>query len=194
MKEEKIKNDLGKRSIGKWALIIIFLIVVILFLLFDLFLARGVWDRQIDDYSSQIECDSRFVDKSETLMVIPLFNNVSIAENKTWCKQTLALNKTLGMHGVYHNYQEFLEPRSEEYIQVGMEEFKKCFGYYPTLFEAPHLALGSENKQTLFKMGFEIRNWGYTLTHKVYHCQDKGIFATRITSNFNLTNNFIDKI
>jgi predicted deacetylase len=189
-----MENSLEKKGLGKRGIILILIGIVVIFLLVDWILMRAVSLRQVDDFSPEIPCNYELVNKSETLLIIPLFNNISVASNKTWCEQTLALNKTLGMHGVYHSYREFLEPRSEDYIRAGMEEFKKCFGYYPSLFEAPQLALSTLNKKTLLDMGFQIRGTSYTLTHKVYHCQDKGIFATRITSNFNLTNKFIDII
>lgn len=193
MENNILKNEKEKKNRGK-QIILILIVVIIIFLLSDLFLARRVWSRQVDDVHPLIPCSMEIFEKTEILMVIPLFNNVSIAENKSWCEEILEMNKTLGMHGVYHGYREFLEPRSEEYIKIGMEEFKKCFGFYPTLFEAPQLALGKENSGILNKMGFQIVGWPYTISHKVYHCQDSGEFSMRVWKDFFITNKLIDYI
>lgn len=170
-----------------------FLVLIVIFLLFILFLwiFRLALPRQLDDVSPEISCENEVLAKSDILMVIPLFDNVSIAENKTWCEKILALNKTLGMHGVYHTYQEFYEPRDKDYVLLGMEEFKKCFGFYPKIFGVPHFALGKENERTLKNMDFSIHNKFYYLTHKVYHCQEKGEFAFKI-GKVQITNKLID--
>ena len=166
--------------------IIFFIILIILFFsFFDLWLARRVLPRQIDDFSDSILCEEEYLEKSSILMVIPLFENKSIAENKTWCKYVLSLDKTLGMHGVYHTYREFLvENRGEDYIRLGMQEFYKCFGFYPEIFEAPQLALSKDNEKTLKSLGFKVRGYPYSLSHKVYHCSDTGRYR----------NSFIDII
>jgi predicted deacetylase len=140
--------------------------------------------RQLDDVNPQIACESSLIDKSETLMVIPLYQNKSIAENRSWCEYLLSLNKTLAMHGVYHTYNEFYTPRDEQYILAGMEEFKKCFGFYPSIFEAPQVALNNSNEVLLKQMGFDVRGYPFQLTHKVYHCSDTGKYS----------NNFVDWI
>jgi predicted deacetylase len=55
---------------------------------------------------------------------------------------------------------------------MGMDEFKKCFGFYPDIFCAPELKLSEENEEILKKMNFTIiTRLGY-ITHKVYHCTD----------------------
>jgi len=170
----KIKKN--KRRIGIYILIFI---LFFLLLISTLLLIRQLNFRQVDDFSPQIFCEKNIIDNSEVLAVIPLFNNVSIAKNKTFCEETLRLNKTLIMHGVYHVYNEFSESRDETYVFLGMEEFKKCFGYYPKVFEAPQLALSKENKKMLEGMGFEVWNYKYQLFHKVYHCSDTGLFSNR---------------
>jgi hypothetical protein len=175
-----MEESLEKNKLGKIGVILILLGVVILFLLVDGVLMRAVSARQVDDFSPQIYCSQEITNKSEILMVIPLYNNISIAENKTWCEQTLRLNKTLGMHGVYHSYNEFLEPRDLEYIKRGMEEFKKCFGYYPRVFEAPQLALNRENRELISSFNMTVNHYGFNALHKVYHCSDTGKFKNRI--------------
>ncbi|MBM3246931.1 DUF2334 domain-containing protein [Candidatus Pacearchaeota archaeon] len=193
----------NKKGISKWRIILIILGIAIVFLIADFILARALWARQVDDFSPQIYCEKEIIEKSEILMVIPLYNNISIAENKTWCQEILALNKTLGMHGVYHTFQEFLEIRDEDYIKNGMREFKKCFGFYhtfqefleirdenyikngmrefkkcfgfyPTLFEAPQLALSKDNEVRLGSLNMSINHHSFNFFHKVYHCSDTG--------------------
>ena len=152
--------------------ILLYFILVLLLIFIALYIIRLFGERQIDDVNPFRFCENEYVDKSETLMVIPLFENKSIAENKTWCNYILSLNKTLAMHGVYHSYNEFLEDRDENYIKLGIEEFKKCFGYYPIIFEAPQLALSKNNEKLLRQMGFEVRNYRFNMFHRVYHCVD----------------------
>ncbi len=154
-------------------------VLVILLIGFCILLLRNFSSRQVDDVSPAIACDSGIIGKSETLMVIPIFQNKSIAEDSGWCKYILSLNKTLGMHGVYHNYREFGELRNEDYIRAGMKEFRKCFGRYPEIFEAPQVSLSRENGKTLRAMGFEVRGYPFQIMHKVYHCNDTGKYSNK---------------
>lgn len=183
-----------KNNMLKIILKIILLIFLLILLLIGLVLIIRIFSlRQLDDFSSQIPCENSLIEKSEILMVIPLFNNVSIASNKSWCNWVLSLNKTLVMHGVYHPYLEFAESRDENYIRIGMEEFNKCFGYSPKVFEAPQLVLSKENGRLLKSMGFEIKGWPNTILRKVYHCQDTGMFAMGFWK-IKITNKLIDRI
>jgi len=157
------KEYFRKRKCG---LAILLLIVILIILI------RNTSIIQIDDVNPDRFCEKIFMDKSQTLMVIPFSNNISIANNKSWCEQILGLNKTIGMHGVYHTYNEFSYKIEEEEVRKGMEEFKKCFGFYPAIFEAPRLTLSIENKRILKEIGFEVRGYGFNAFHKVYHCVD----------------------
>jgi len=166
------------KKIFLWLFLLVVLIVLtILFM-------RLILPKQVDDVNPQILCSVNLMDESKVLMVIPIFNNISIADNKEWCNYILSLNKTLGMHGVYHSYQEFLDSRDEFYVRKGMEEFKRCFGYYPEIFEAPQIALSRENANTLNKMNLRIINSFYQITHKVYHCSDTGKYSNRFMDWF----------
>lgn len=173
--------------------ILLGILIFLLGLLIILFFIRLLSSRQLDDVSPAIPCEKELLDKSDILLIIPRYNNVSIAENQSWCNYILSLNKTLALHGVYHTYQEFLEPRDEDYIRFGMKEFKECFGFYPNIFEAPQVALSKENKALLKKMGFEIKGWFNMATHKVYHTQETGEFAIRF-GKIRITNRLIDLI
>ena len=169
-----------------------FLIILLLLLLVLIF--RDYSPRQIDDVNPNIPCASDIMDKSQTLMIIPLFENKSIAENKSWCQYALSLNKTLAMHGVYHTYDEFYSTRDETYIRQGMEEFKKCFGFYPKIFEAPQVALSGQNEELLKKIGFQVKGWPNMLFRKVYHCQDSGDYSIHLFWKLRITNKLIDWI
>jgi hypothetical protein len=151
----------------------IFIILASIFILFlILFLIRIFSEVQMDDVNPQRFCEPSLIGKSKILMIIPLLNNISIAENQTWCEEILALNKTLGMHGVFHTSAEFNILRNTSYIEEGIVEFQKCFGYFPIIFEAPELKLSSVNKMTLESLNFSIRPIRYNIFHKVYHCTD----------------------
>jgi predicted deacetylase len=127
-------------------------------------------------------CQEELLQDSSVLMVIPIFENHSIAENKTWCESIIALNKSIGMHGVYHTEKEFLTARDEKYILNGMEEFNKCFGFYPEIFSPPEIIISKANKNLISSMNFTIRGLPYYLTHRVYHCTDseKKSFLVRL--------------
>lgn len=167
-----------------WILLALVMGIIIVLGLADILFARVVLERQVDDVSPAILCEKEIIEKVDVFMVIPIFEGVPISENKTWCAEILALNKTLGMHGVYHTYNEFSEYRDKEYVMKGIVEFEKCFGFYPLLFEAPQLALLDENKQVLLDLNLSIRGNFYQLFHKVYHCQDTGKFSNKIIDYF----------
>lgn len=161
-------------------IIVVFGILVIG--LMSLWMIRVFSDRQVDDVNPLMNCSSLVLQKTDVFAVVPIFKGVSIAENKSWCDKILAMNKTLIMHGVYHYYNEFEGDINESYVKLGMEEFKKCFGYYPTYFEAPQLAISYANEEIVERAGFELRGYPYQITHKIYHCGDSGT----------LKNGFID--
>ncbi len=161
-------------------------LILVMLLLNNLWLIRFISEKQIDDVNYLIDCkaDSRYLDKSEVLMVIPIYQNQSIANFVGWCNDIRSLNKTLGMHGVYHTYQEFLIPRNESYVLTGMNEFKKCFGYYPQYFEAPQVAMSLENIKLIASLNMTYRGYSYNLFHEVYHCSDSGKFSNKIMDIF----------
>ncbi len=151
---------------------IILFSAIIALMLIDFIIIRLILPSQIDDVTPSRLCDERLLDKSEVLMVIPLRENQSIADNPVWCEHIKELNKTIGMHGVYHTEKEFMHARDKDYIRIGMEEFYKCFGFYPNIFEAPQFSLSEDNEKTLREMNFTILKSLRQITHKVYHCTD----------------------
>lgn len=148
--------------------------IVIAILVFSLFVIRVLNLAELDDVHPLISCEEWIAQESDVLWVIPLYQNVSIAKNMTWCEEIRALNKTLGMHGVYHAYREFDELRSVAYLEQGMQVFEQCFGFTPKKFKAPQLALSRENAALLRELGLEIHGKWEQVTHKVYHCEDTG--------------------
>ncbi|MEM4326160.1 MAG: DUF2334 domain-containing protein [Candidatus Pacearchaeota archaeon] len=163
--------------LNKIAKIIVFIIIFSIFLLF---VVRLISPREVDDVHPEIPCEESILKKSDVLWIIPLFNNKKISENKEWCKYILSLNKTIGLHGVYHTYKEFDSKRTEEYLENGIKEFEKCFGFRPTMFKAPQLEIIKENKIMLKKKGIVLKGNFNQLIRKVYHCTDnrgvKGVF------------------
>lgn len=164
---------------NKTSKIILFILIVLLLLLSFIFLFRIFSSRQLDDVSPQIQCDKDLLEKADVLFVIPKFNNISIAENKTWCNYILSLNKTLAMHGVYHAYNEFYTDRNQAYVDEGREEFYKCFGFYPKEFKTPQLAITNNNKK-LIQSQMKFDGYLNQFFHKAYHCSDTGRLSNKI--------------
>ncbi|MSS74831.1 hypothetical protein EXS73_01270 [Candidatus Pacearchaeota archaeon] len=142
-------------------------------LLFIFFLIRSLSPQEIDDVTPGIPCEEALLNKVDVLWIVPFFNDESIATNKTWCAEILSLNKTLGLHGIHHTYNEFDTLRNESYLQPGIKAFQDCFNQTPALFKAPRLALSSENAAWLKKSYGISGPLGQSL-HKVYHCNDTG--------------------
>jgi len=151
------------------------ILTIILILIAVLFFIRLANPIELDDLTPGIPCESDLIGKANILWVIPDFENNSIAQNKPWCSEILELNKKLGMHGVKHSYNEFRENITQAEIQRGMEIFKECFGFYPTMFKPPQLAISDEEKKLIKDSGMELMIEGNQITHKVYHCNDSDI-------------------
>lgn len=147
--------------------------VIAFALLLVLFFVRLSSEAYIDDVSPGIPCEDKLLAKSDVLFIVPRFEGKNISEDRMWCAKILALNKTLAMHGVYHTYNEFGTDRSYAYVQMGAEDFKKCFGFYPDKFKAPQLVLSGYNKKMMEKK-YVIYGRFNQLTHKTYHCDDSG--------------------
>ena len=163
--------------------ILIPLLIILLFV-FTLFLIRLISPREIDDVSPEIFCEQEYIEKSNILWVIPKFNNKSISENKEWCDYVLSLNKTLGLHGVYHEFEEFKIDRNQKYLQEGINIFEECFGFKPEMFKPPQLKISKENKKLIKENNLELKLGFNQLIHKVYHCADDGTFKNWIVDLF----------
>ena len=157
--------------------ILIFLLTIIL-LIFVLFLIRLTSPKEIDDVSPGISCDQNYLEKSTILWVIPKFNNKPISENQTWCQEILSLNKTLGLHGITHEFREFNTDRNQEYLEEGIKIFEDCFGFKPDMFKPPQLKISKENKKLIEENNLKL-NFNQ-IFHKVYHCENTGTFSNRV--------------
>ncbi len=159
-----------KRSKNKGIILIILASIII-----TLFFSRVLSLKEIDDVHPDIPCYDDPLEKVDVLWVIPLYNDNPISHNPEWCANILALNKTIGMHGVYHQpYKEFQETRNQEYLDRGIQEFEKCFGYPPEIFKPPQLRINKENRQLVKENNLGLKWIFNQFTHKVYHCNDSG--------------------
>jgi hypothetical protein len=150
------------------------------FLIVLLFFTRLILPIQIDDVSSSIPCENWLLEKANVYYVIPRFNGTP--NNKSWCEEILNRNKELAIHGVTHEYKEFSVYRNNEYLDIGLNDFKECFGFYPEKFKAPNLAWNNKNNWIKNKMEIQVL-WNQ-ITHKVYHCNDTGLIPNNIIKIF----------
>ena len=146
----------------------IFIIFIILILI--LLSIRLIGPKEIDDVTPDFFCAEELFEKSDILFVIPKFNNTPISENTEWCEYILSLNKTLGLHGVYHEYREFETDRNQTYLQEGIDEFKNCFGYEPELFKPPQLKISKANRELIRENNMKLKTIPNKIIHKIYHC------------------------
>jgi len=153
----------------------IFIPLIILFLILIIFFIRLILPKEIDDISPEINCPELEKYNPNTLWIIPKFNNISISENKTWCDYILSLNKTLGIHGVTHEYNEFKTNREFNYLQEGIQIFEECFGKKPVMFKPPQLKISQQNKELIKQNNMVLKTNSNQLFHKVYHCNDSDL-------------------
>ncbi|MEK6829439.1 MAG: DUF2334 domain-containing protein [Nanoarchaeota archaeon] len=154
----------------KKKLLIVLLVILSLILL--LFIIRLVSPKEIDDVTPGMPCKAEYLEKSDILWVIPNFDNISISENASWCEQILNLNKTIGMHGVTHEYDEFEVDRDNEYLYGGIKIFEHCFGFRPERFKSPQLKISDSNTKLIKGNNLELKMNFNQIIHKVYHCND----------------------
>jgi predicted deacetylase len=161
----------------------LFLVIFIL-LIFILFLIRISSKKEIDDVSPEIFCEKDYMQKSDILWIIPIFDDKPIHKNESWCEYILSLNKTLGLHGIKHSFEEFDKELNEEYIKEGIEIFEKCFGFKPEIFKPPQLKISSKNKKLIKKYNMKIKGNFNQIIHKVYHCDDSGLIKNNLINLF----------
>jgi len=94
------------------------------------------------------------------------------------------LNKTLGLHGIYHEFEEFETKKTQEYLQQGINIFEQCFGFKPEIFKPPQLKISEGNKQLVRTNGMMLKGWFNQLTHKVYHCNDDELLPNWVIDIF----------
>lgn len=155
------------------------LILILFMVLVSLVVVRANLPREIDDVSPEISCEQQYLNKADILWVIPRVHNIPISENEEWCNEIKSLNKTIGMHGIYHTYKEFNYPINETEFQEGIQIIEDCLGKKPTTFKPPYLAISEENALKVIQEEFKIRNRWHQTFHKVYHCNETGTFSNR---------------
>jgi len=144
-----------------------------------LFFIRLFSARHLDDVSPGIPCDENLLKKADVYFIIPKFQGNDISKNETWVKKIILFNKTLALHGVTHEYEEFLEDRNEEYLQEGINIFKQAFGFFPERFKPPQLAISKNNKE-MIKKKMNLDSGWRIIFHKVYHCDNTGMMPNWI--------------
>lgn len=164
------------KRIKKAIIIFSVLVVLISMAIITIEIGRNLNYIQLDDLHPLINCEEKYIEKSDVLMIIPLWKNDSIVNYPEWCKKISESNKTLGMHGIYHTYDEFLGNISEEKFVFALGEFKKCFGKSPELFEPPQWDISSINRKMVEKY-VPVTNNFQGIFHKVYHCEESGNFG-----------------
>ncbi len=152
----------------------IYSVGIILTLIATLFFIRLFSERHLDDVSLGIDCEEKLLKKADIFYVIPKFKSDNISDNKGWCRRILSLNKKLALHGVTHEYEEFLTDRDESYLQKGIDIFEECFGFSPERFKPPQLAV-SENNKKMIKEKMKLDAGWTIIFHKVYHCGNSGM-------------------
>lgn len=169
---------------NKYKILLVSILSILLLLITELFFLRLISLKEVDDINPEIPCLKELIEESDTLWVIPEFNNHQISENKEWCRYILTLNKTIGMHGVYHEFEEFKTDRNQEYLQEGIDEFEKCFKFKPEIFKSPQLKISENNKKLIKENNLKLKGEVNQLMHKVYHCNDSGKFSNRLIDLF----------
>lgn len=149
-----------------------------------IWLIRAASPHEIDDMTPGIPCKIDIVEKSDILWVIPIYRNESIANNLAWCEYISSLGKQLQLHGVQHTFEEFSYPRTKEYLQQGVIAFEECFNQTPSKFKPPQLAYTNENDQILEEFNLKRKGLFNQFFHKVYHCQDTGLFPNKFIDWF----------
>ena len=149
-----------------------------------IFFIRLFNPRELDDLTPRIPCEENLINKADVLWVIPDYKNTPISENKTWCSYVLGLNKTIGMHGVTHQYNEFDTDREQKYIENGINIFKNCFNFQPTMFKPPQLKISENNVNLIKNNNMILKKRSNQISHKVYHCNDSDLIKNWVIDLF----------
>jgi predicted deacetylase len=161
-------------------LILSILISVILIFLFT----RAISPKELDDVSPRIPCQENLIEKSDVLWIIPKFNNTPISEDKQFCAYISSLNKTLGLHGYQHTYQEFGKPVSQSELNDAITIFQDCLNQTPMMFKPPQLKISDKNKKLIHINNLKLELDLNQISHKVYHCSDTGTFSNKFIDWF----------
>ena len=148
------------------------------------------WNRQVADKNinnilfTNLHLKTFHSKKKRNILIITKgstnFNNTNISGNKEWCAQILNLNKTLGLHGVTHEFNEFQTDRNQEYLDNGISMFEQCFGFKPDRFKPPQLNISKNNIQLIENNEMELMMNFHQITRKVYHCNDSDVIKNSV--------------
>lgn len=155
-------------------IVLITVVTVIVILGLIVLILRETLPAELDDVHPDIDLPDEAFAKADTLFVIPFYNGVPISSNTEFCEKLKKSGKKLCLHGVTHTFGEFAVDRSEEYIQLGIDEFTRAFGYPPTNFKAPKLQLTSNNRKILVESkGLYLHGRFGQIIHKVAHVHQR---------------------
>jgi len=185
-KGKKKNQKKNKPNQTKLIILLILLVVIILIILeLNLFLIRALAPKNLDDVSPGIPCEKELMQEADIYWIIPKFSGKKISDNQTWCEEILKSGKEIGLHGLQHTYNEFATNETKETeLKEAINIFEKCFGYKPIMFKAPQLKLSEENEKLLKEYNLTIVGNFNSLTHKVYHCNDTGVFSNKAINIF----------
>lgn len=126
--------------------------------------------RELDDVHPLLTpVDDPYIQRSEWLWVIPLYMHQPLSDYPEWIQGIKATGKKLGLHGVYHTFDEFGTDVNANYLQRGIDEFERAFGYKPTHFKAPRLHTTAHNEQLIADAHMISRTRWQQIIHTVYH-------------------------
>ncbi len=126
-----------------------------------------------DDLTPLSSCD-KLIEQSDLLLVIPEYENHSLDLYPEWCEKMRSYHKTFGLHGINHEYHEFLKPVDKAKFTRATISFEKCFGYKPTIFRPPYNKISAENKALVESFNMTVYQETY-LHHPYCHCQPQGL-------------------
>ena len=156
------------------------ILIVILAAILSLFIIRIANPSEIDDVSPGIPCPEMDIYNPDILYVIPDYNNFQISQNRQWCNYILSLNKTIEMHGITHEYREFLYQNiTKQELNSAINEFEICFNQIPDKFKPPQLKISPKNKELIKNSNLKLQTPFSQITHKVYHCNNTGIIDNK---------------
>jgi len=169
----------------KKIILIVASIIVFLVVLESMFLViRASSDREIDDVSPELHCQEKRMEDADIYWVIPKYDGKKISDDEDWCEEILEMKKELGLHGFEHTYHEFGNETKTEELQEAIEIFEECFGFPPEKFKPPQHKITKKNKRFLQDRDITIIGKYNSLFHKVYHCENSGVFSNNFIEAF----------
>ncbi len=125
----------------------------------------------IDDITPINSC-THLIQKADILFVIPAYKNYSLTLYPHWCQEIKKLNKTIGLHGITHEYHEFNKNITHVQLEEAISLFANCVGYKPLIFRPPYNKISTENKLLIESYNMTIYKDNY-LIRPYCHCEPK---------------------